>query len=128
MRAPVQSAIAFLRLSRWAESVPRATLRCNNYRCTRNVCDAPTERADHARRCKQRDNPFFHFVLPLLMKGPSGPFGALPTRQKLKLTFDWLVVALTFVDCVAPDAASASIVYCAAAAGDAASATGSEPE
>ncbi|WP_196483903.1 hypothetical protein [Burkholderia territorii] len=51
-----------------------------------------------------------------------------PVRQKLKLTFDWLVVALTFVDWVAPDAASASIVYCAAAPGEAASATGSEPE
>ncbi|EEE04190.1 hypothetical protein BURMUCGD2M_1848 [Burkholderia multivorans CGD2M] len=51
-----------------------------------------------------------------------------PTRQKLKLTFGWLVVALTLVDCVAPDAASASTVYCAAAAGEAASATGSEPE
>lgn len=52
---------------------------------------------------------------------------AFHRRQKLKLTFVWLVVALTFVDCVAPDAASASIVYWPAAAGAAASATGSEP-
>lgn len=126
----MQSAIAFLRLSGRAEPVARAALRCNDDRRTRNVCDASTECANHARRGEQCDHPFLHFVLPLLRKGPRGPFVECcrRVRQKLKLMFDWLVVALTFVDCVAPDAASASIVYCAAAAGDAASATGSEPE
>ena len=47
--------------------------------------------------------------------------------QKPKLMFDWLVAALTATDCVAPDAASASTVYCDATPAAADSATGSVP-
>ncbi|AOK29514.1 hypothetical protein AQ611_08845 [Burkholderia singularis] len=60
----VQSAIAFLCLSGRAEPVPRASLWCDDDRRTRTVSDAPAERADHARRGEQRDNPFLHFMLP----------------------------------------------------------------
>ena len=70
----VQSAIAFLCLSGRAEPVPRSALRRNNHRWARHVCDAPAERADHARRCKQCDNPFLHFVLPFIEERAVRPF------------------------------------------------------
>ena len=107
----VPSAIAFLRLAGRTESVARSALRRDDDRRARHVGDTSAECAHHARCREQRNNPFLHIVLPLSRKGPCGPFVVAAERQNVKLTFDWLVVALTFVACVAPDAASASIVY-----------------
>ena len=58
-----------------------------------------TERANHARRGEQCDNPILQFVLPLLRKGLRGPFFECRrrVRQKLNSTFDWRVVTLTSI-------------------------------